>query len=211
MTNHTLHSSIKLDEAFRIDPAFAATVAGLLRAHGHPTFIAPVVGQTRRSDYPALFPSSVLSDCAVAVIALPDSMNEDDVRELTAQSLVPANIYSDDLQEKRCYLTVTGGLTTIHIDASATWVWEGDFNLEQLQLIWMYRETLFIIDHHIDEEWRTRLYLLKMTVGCNYRPHHEYTAYELSCALHRDSRAHYRYKYLRKVLEAEVYHLSRHK
>ena len=207
MKKYTISSTMSLEAAIRLDLAFSATVSGLLRAHGHPKFSAPVVGQARLSDYPALFPRADMVDCPVVIICLQDSMDESNAHALRGNPLIPENIVSDDLTTRRCYLTVKGTSTDIHIDADAMRFSVNDVDLDRLQVIWIYQGRLFIINQSIDEGWRDDLYMLLMTAGANYRAHHHYTEDELGRAASARSGPHNRNR--AKVLRCEVYHRSR--
>jgi hypothetical protein len=75
MNTYTLpYRMLSLLEAFDTDAEFSATVTGLLRAHGHPNFMVPVVGQARWSDYPRLLSCANTDDYPVLIIALPHSI-----------------------------------------------------------------------------------------------------------------------------------------
>jgi hypothetical protein len=78
-----------------------------------------------------------------------------------------------------------------------------DFKLDRLKVIWLCRDTVFLVDHSIDEEWRANLDLSLMSADANYRASHQHPADVLkrragATAIQSD-------EYALEILNCEVY------
>lgn len=182
----TVLTRLTLDEARSAEPEMQPTLGGILKAHGHATFTAPIVGQVRRSDFPKLFPEATVQDGPVVVICLPDWMR-DDLEELAASGLFPVNVYSRDLMKKKTYLFLVGNKNEIRIEAARMTQTLDAINDNCLLLMLVCDDQLLIVSHTIDEDWCTTYQCSMMTAGVNYRPYRENTEVELAEAARRDT------------------------
>lgn len=174
-------AKMTLDEARAIEPEVQPTWLGILQAHGHEHFQAPIVAQMRQTDFPVLFPDAPLHEGPVVVVCLPDRMKYD-LEELATSPLFPVNVESRDLMKSTTCLVAVGRDNELHLDAERMIFTINSIGEQGLYLLFICDGHLWIVNHPLDSHWGENVANTMMTAGINYRPYQSYTDAELAAA-----------------------------
>jgi hypothetical protein len=174
-------TSMTLDAAHAKESELKPTLDGILHTHGYETFQAPVVAQIRQGDLPAIFPNKRLHNNPVAIVCLPDWM-ENDLWPLVISPLEVRNQLSSDLMTSATCLTVTGHAHELHIDAQMMMQTLRGIGKNGLHLLFICGDHVWIVQHRVDAAWSHELGAAMMGAGENYRPYRLFSDAELAAA-----------------------------